>query len=161
MAQGTQPQATQSDPRLIEQYKMYVEMADRVSARRADTNKFYISLLTALLAILLLVVEKNIFSSLQSLVFLAIALLGAALCFVWVINIRSYSQLNTGKFAVIHDMEKQLPYACYDREWDILGRGEDRKKYFQLTRIEQYVPFLLAVPYLILFIYAIYSLIHH
>jgi hypothetical protein len=161
MAQGTQPQATQSDPRLIEQYKMYVEMADRVSARRADTNKFYISLLTALLAILLLVVEKNIFSSLQSLVFLAIALLGIALCFVWVINIRSYSQLNTGKFAVIQEMEKQLPYACYDREWDILGRGADRKKYFQLTRIEQYVPFLIAIPYLILLIYAIYSLIYH
>ncbi len=161
MAQGTQPQATQSDPRLIEQYKMYVEMADRVSARRADTNKFYISLLTALLAILLLVVEKNIFSSLQSLVFLAIALLGVALCFVWIINIRSYSQLNTGKFAVIHDMEKKLPYACYDREWEILGRGADRKKYLQLTHIEQYVPFLLAVPYLILFIYAIYSLIYH
>ena len=48
MAQGTQSQEMQtmeSDQRLIEQYKMYVEMADRVSARRADTNKFYISLL--------------------------------------------------------------------------------------------------------------------
>lgn len=32
---------------LIEQYKLYVEMADRISARRAETNKFYISLLTA------------------------------------------------------------------------------------------------------------------
>ena len=29
---------------LIEQYKLYVEMADRVSARRAQTNRFYISL---------------------------------------------------------------------------------------------------------------------
>ena len=41
MAQGTQPQAIPSDPRLIEQYKMYVEMADRVSARRADTKEIF------------------------------------------------------------------------------------------------------------------------
>lgn len=146
---------------LLEQYKLYVEMADRISSRRAETNKFYISLLTALLAILALVVEKNIFSNIQSFVFIAIAILGLALCFVWIVNIRSYSQLNTGKFKVIHDMEKQLPYPCYDREWEILGRGTDRRKYFQLTRIEQYVPLLLAVPYLLLLVYSLYTLIHH
>jgi hypothetical protein len=136
-------------------------MADRISARRADTNKFYISLLTALLVILSIVVEKNILSNIQGFVFIAIAILGVALCFVWIVNIRSYSQLNTGKFKVIHDMEKQLPYPCYDREWEILGKGADRRKYFQLTRIEQYVPLLLAIPYLLLFIFSLYTLVGH
>ncbi len=45
---------------ILEEYKLYVEMADRVSARRIETNKFYITLLTALLAILTLVVDKKI-----------------------------------------------------------------------------------------------------
>src|SRR2546423_6198448 len=106
-------QINQSEQALVEQYKLYVEMADRISARRADTNKFYISLLTALLVILSIVVEKNILSNIQGFVLLAIGILGIALCFVWIVNIRSYSQLNTGKFTVIHDMEKQLPYPCY------------------------------------------------
>jgi hypothetical protein len=150
-----------SEQALVEQYKLYVEMADRISARRADTNKFYISLLTALLVILSIVVDKNILSTIQGFVFIAIAILGVALCFVWIVNIRSYSQLNTGKFKVIHDMEKQLPYPCYDREWEILGKGADRRKYFQLTRIEQYVPLLLAIPYLLLFIFSLYTLVHH
>lgn len=158
MAQGKS--IDDSQDLLIEQYKLYVEMADRISARRADTNKFYISLLTALLAALLLVVEKNIFTNIQGFVFAAVAILGIALCCVWVLNIRSYSQLNSGKFRVIHDMEKQLPYPCFDREWDFLGRGTDRKTYFPLTRIEQYVPYLLALPYLFLLIYSVYSLIH-
>jgi hypothetical protein len=158
MTQGAQ--VNETEQALVEQYKLYVEMADRISARRADTNKFYISLLTALLVILSIVVEKNIFSNVQGFMFIAIAILGLALCFVWVVNIRSYSQLNTGKFKVIHDMEQQLPYPCYAREWDILGKGEDRRKYFQLTRIEQYVPLLIALPYLLLLIYSLYTLIH-
>ncbi len=154
-------QTNQAEQALIEQYKLYVEMADRISARRSDTNKFYISLLTALLVILSIVVEKNILSNIQGFVFIAIGILGIALCLVWLVNIRSYSQLNSGKFKVIHEMEKQLPYACYEREWEILGKGVDRKKYFQLTRIEQFVPLILAIPYLLLLAYSLYILIHH
>jgi len=37
---------------LIEQYKLYVEMTDRISDRRERTNRFYISLLSVLLALL-------------------------------------------------------------------------------------------------------------
>jgi hypothetical protein len=46
-----------------------------------------------------------------------------------------------------------------DREWQILGAGEERKKYLQLTHVEQFVPFVLAVPYLLLFVYSLYMLI--
>jgi hypothetical protein len=37
---------------LLEQYNLYVEMADRITTRRAQTNRFYISLLSGLLALL-------------------------------------------------------------------------------------------------------------
>jgi hypothetical protein len=35
---------------LLEQYKLYVEMHDRISARRNQMNSFFISLLSGLLA---------------------------------------------------------------------------------------------------------------
>ena len=54
---------------LLEQYKLYVEMADRVGTRRAQTNRFYISLLSGLLAVLSIVVGRNIFSDFQAIVF--------------------------------------------------------------------------------------------
>ena len=85
------------------------------------------------------------------------ALLGVALCALWNINIRSYRQLNTAKFKIIHEFEQQLPLAMYDREWEVLGKGEDSKKYLQLTRVEQMVPFLFAIPYLLLLIAVIFS----
>lgn len=141
---------------LLEQYKLYVEMADRVSARRADTNKFYISLLTALLALLSIVIERNALPRFQNVIILVVAVLGLVLCYIWIINIRSYRQLNSGKFKVIHEMEQHLPFASYEREWELLAKGADKGKYTRLSRIEQYIPMLLAIPYLLLLVYAVY-----
>jgi len=144
---------------LLEQYKLYVEMADRVGTRRAQTNRFYISLLSGLLAVLSIVVGRNIFSDFQAIVFTVVALLGLALCILWNINIRSYRNLNSGKFKIIHYMEQSLPFPCYDKEWEILKEEKEGKTYLQLTRVEQYVPIILAIPYILLLIYSLWVLI--
>jgi len=142
---------------LLEQYKLYVEMADRISNRRAQANRFYISLLSGLLALLSIVVSREIFSDFQTIAFMAVAILGLALCFLWNVNIRSYRQLNSGKFKVIHEMEQYLPFPCYDKEWMILGKGKESKTYLKLTRVEQYVPLILAVPYILLLVYSLWA----
>jgi hypothetical protein len=143
---------TDSSDQLLEQYKLYVEMADRVSSRRIDANKFYISLLTALIALLSLV---NISMEFTRAVFAAVAILGIILCTVWLINIRSYKQLNSLKFQVIHEMEKQLPFACYAREWQILKQNPAGKKYLRTSHVEQYIPLILLIPYIVLLFYAL------
>lgn len=142
---------------LLEEYKLYVEMADRISERRMQTNKFYISLLSGLLALLSILVSVGKFN--QSLIFIIVSLLGMALCILWHINIRSYRQLNSGKFKVIHEMEQHLPFPCYDREWELLGEGKEKSKYLQLTRVEKYIPLILAIPYIFLFLYTLASLL--
>jgi hypothetical protein len=81
-------------------------------------------------------------------------MLGLALCILWSVNILSYRQLNSGKFRVIHEMEQQLPYRSYTREWEIL---KDRKAYIRLTHVERYVPYLFAISYLLLFFYTLYG----
>lgn len=139
---------------LLEQYKLYVKMADNVSSRRGQTNMFYISILSGLLAVLSMWSKGSVFPIAPNLVFLA-AMLGILLCCVWSANIQSYRQLNSGKFKVIHVMEQQLPFPCYDKEWEILREGKEGAKYLQLTRVERYVPAVLAIPYLILIIYSI------
>lgn len=44
---------------LLDQYKLYVEMADRISARRVQINNFYTSFLSGLLAFLSIVTSIN------------------------------------------------------------------------------------------------------
>jgi hypothetical protein len=141
---------------LLEQYKLYVSMADNISARRSQTNAFYITVLSVVLTILSLSAEKFT-NDLQYVALFIVSILGLILCYVWSINIRSYRQLNSGKFKVIHEMEKQLPFACYSREWKILEQGENAKKYIQLTRIEYYIPYILAIPYIFLLIFVLLS----
>lgn len=144
---------------LLEQYKLYVEMMDRVSARRGQANTFYISLLSGLLALLSLVIDKKLFSGNQAIVLLATAILGLALCYVWYANINSYKQLSSLKFKVINEIETYLPFPCYLREWEILKEENKIWQYKRLTKVEKYVPFILAIPYFCLLAYSIYSLL--
>jgi uncharacterized membrane protein YfbV (UPF0208 family) len=142
----------------LEQYKLYVHMADKVSERRIQANTFYITLLTGLFALLSIVVERGLLSDVQAYLFTAVGMLGILLCFIWFINIRSYRQLNTGKFKVIHEMEQHLPFPCYAREWEILKKGRERKTYFPLSHVEQYIPVLFSLPYLFLVLVSIHAL---
>lgn len=145
-------------PVLIEQYKLYVEMADRISERRVDTNKFYVTLLTGLLALIGLAFEKNWFSVIQDEVLAVGSLIGLLLCCVWGVNIRSYRQLNSCKYQVIYDIEKLLPYQCYSCEWDKLGRGESKRLYYPLSDVEGLVPRFLAIPYGLMLVYALWQI---
>lgn len=142
---------------LLEQYKLYVQLADNVSARRIDAGKFYITLLSALLAVIPFAVDQNTPPGIRRLVFLLIGFLGVVLCVIWIVNIRSYKQLNALKFQVIQEMEQQLPFASYAREWEILDEERERFSYRRLSKVEQYVPALLIIPYVILLLLSLFG----
>jgi hypothetical protein len=137
----------------IEQYKIYVEMADRISARRVDTNKLYISLVSALLALVPFLLNQNMAPMFQKFALLLLAVVGISLCSVWIININSYRQLNSLKFKVIQEMEKELPFPSYTREWEL--EKAQKQRYRRLGRVELYIPVFLMVPYIILLGYSL------
>ena len=146
---------------LLEQYKLYVEMADRVSQRRDQSNRFYVTIVSALAAIVVIIarfgVPEN--GALLEVAFLVVGLFGLALSVVWHFNIRSYRTLNSAKFDIINSIEKQLPYAGYSKEWEILSNPPaSRPQYQQLTRVEQFVPVIFMALFTALTIYALYLL---
>ena len=97
---------------LLEQYKLYVEMADRISARRQTANDFFLTVNTALVALLgyLRTVQEN--SGVGQLYWL-VAAAGIVLAYLWYRTVRSYQNLNSAKFEVIHEMEHALPLRPY------------------------------------------------
>jgi hypothetical protein len=132
---------------ILEQYKIYVEMADRISARRVTANTFFLTLNTSVFTVLgVFWAAKPQFAS-WVLVFPLMALVGE--CAGWYYLVRSYRQLNTAKYAVIGLMEERLPASPYWRaEWKALGEGRDRSKYWPLTHLEQWVPVLFGTIYI-------------
>ena len=149
---------TNSDHLLLEQYKLYVEMADRVSQRRDQSNRFYATLVAAFVALLVVMARLDVSTDTWSVVFTVVGAFGMAFSIVWFINIRSYRELNSAKFQIINDMEKLLPYAGYSKEWEILRPPGDSPRYIQLTRVEQFVPAVFFVFFLALLIYGAYRL---
>lgn len=131
-------------------------MADKISQRRALANNFFIAANTLLIAIITVFKPAE---GVHPIIILTFGIFGGILCAVWLITINSYRQLNSGKFQVIHEMETQLPFPMYEREMDYLGRGMNAEKYKQLTKVERYVPYLFMLPYAIITLYGISSLI--
>lgn len=144
---------------ILEQYKLYVEMMDRSSSRRIQMNSFYTTLLSGLLAFITVATNKDIIqfqnTKFQAASLVAIASLGIFLCFSWYMNIQSYKQLNSSKFKVINELEQQLPFACFTKEWEVLKRDSRYKGYLTQTYVEKLLPAVLAIPYIGLFIYSL------
>ncbi|MDG6998199.1 MAG: hypothetical protein JRN15_03695 [Nitrososphaerota archaeon] len=135
---------------LLEQYKLYVELSDRLSSRRVATNTFFLTVNTALITIMAvlsqnLIQQRTIGAVLMSLT----AFTAIVFCFAWYRILSAYKQLNAAKFKVIHELEKRLPARIFEKEWEVLGKGEDPNVYMPLTNIERIIPILFVVVYLI------------
>ncbi len=132
---------------ILEQYKLYVATAERVSDRRQSSNNFYLTLNSVLLTFT---------GFLTSLSFefwhTVIAFAGICISLLWLLTITSFRNLNSGKFRIIHCLEEKLPIKLFKDEWTYLKKGEDIKKYFKLSLIEQGVPFVFFILYLLIII---------
>jgi hypothetical protein len=141
---------------ILDQYKLYAEMADRISQRRGLTNTFFLTLNTAIFTLIGVLWKDKPHGDPWWLVFPLLAVLGQ--CFAWFYLVRSYRLLNTAKYEVLGGLEERLPASPYWRaEWWVLGEGNDRRKYWPLSHIEKWIPILFGLVYLSGFVALIVS----
>jgi len=125
---------------LLDQYKLYVEMADRVSTRRLTANSFFLSVNTALLAFVGYANGRDTSSQLW-----LIGMSGIVLSVLWFLIVTSYRDLNKAKFKIIAEIERRLPLSLYDAEWNAMGRGSHPDRYRPLSHIERRVPWVFFI----------------
>ena len=131
---------------ILEQYKLYVEMADKISQRRLETNNFFVSVNTLLLAF---------FTQLSGWgreATVIISVIGVLISGAWYYLLKNYRQLNTGKYQVVHDIEKMLPISPYDEEWEKLGRGVNKKLFWPISYLEIVLPIVFLCIYIMIFV---------
>ena len=122
---------------LLEQYKLYVQSAENVSARRVASSQYLLTLNAALVALY----------GLQSVGFgqnywtLLVPIIGIPVSLLWLLIIKSHVDLNRVKFDVIHEFEEHLPAAPYKYEWLLAEKGQG-KVYRAVTTIEGRIPVL-------------------
>ena len=134
---------------LLNQYKIYVEATERISDRRQKANSFFLTINTILVGFTsyIHIGRKDVIEF-----YYLIGIAGMVLCYTWYRLILSYKGLNSGKFKVIQEIEKQLPLSIFYAEWERLGKGKDPKHYRTFTSIEARIPFVFFLLHLLVFI---------
>ena len=135
----------------FDQYRLYLELTDRISERRQTANSFFVAVNTAVIALLGYINAEREPLRAQRFYFL-VTIAGIILCCLWYRIIRSYRDLNTARFAVVHQMETLLPLRPYTAEWDLVGRGDVSRLYKPFTHIEIGVPWLFLALYALVFL---------
>lgn len=135
---------------ILEIYKIYVEMADRISQRRMNTNVFFVSANTFLFTVI------SLFSEWSNIILAFVIIIGIVLSIAWYYFLKSYRLLNSGKFKVVYEIEKKLPICPYKLEWENLGKGKERKLYWPLSYLEVVLPILFGIVYFIMLIYLVF-----
>ena len=137
------PRGTELDPSrsglLFEQYKLFVDTSERLVARRQVVNTFFLSANALAVSAIGLVASEGHETAWGWIAIAAIAIAAIVLCVAWRTLVRSYAQLNAGKFAVINCLEDHMPAAVFRAEWLALEEGSNPSVYKPFTRTEQVV----------------------
>ena len=139
---------------LFQQYRMFVESAERISERRNHLNTFFIALHS------LFVSGLSLFKSEIFAYIIPICVFGCILAFLWWYMLCNYRALNKAKFAIIQEIEKKLPLNLYATEWSLYKTKKHRmnlSRYLSFSRLEMVLPWLLMATYLCLIIITYYN----
>jgi hypothetical protein len=145
---------------ILELYRITVEMADRISARRATANSFFLTIHTVTVAFVSLLSSANEANRVQPVTaddfsVIVTAAAGAVLSCAWWLLLRSYRDLNGAKFKVINDIERgYFPIHPFKQEWEYLRRSDPvpwwRRRYAELGFVERVVPLVFLGVYVAL-----------
>lgn len=141
---------------LFEQYKLYIEGADKISDRRQAANNYFITINTLLISFVGVATTSNTIpvNKVWQVLILSV---GIIICYIWYKIINSYKQLNTGKFHLIHEIEGYLPLNIYKHEWAVLKEGKDKKAYNPFSHIELHIPKIFSLVYILLILFLLFS----
>jgi hypothetical protein len=165
---------------ILELYKTAVEMADRLSARRAGANTFFLTLNTALAAVIGIVSSARKppphgnLPSFDGFGLGVTAVAGCIFALVWWLLLRYYRRLSKAKWDVINALEERLPASPFTDEWKRMypdetltaadGAAQQARqnhgigywwrhtRHREATAVEQVVPFVFVLVYIVLLV---------
>lgn len=141
----------------LDQYIAYVNTAEANISRRGQTNRFYQTVTTSFAAVIALLVSNNLPERATSGWGLTIILgLSGFLLFIlgrlWAGQLLQHRRLSSSKYAVLHEMEKHLPFSPFKAETEFYNEKRWR---FGMVASESIMPLVLSLIGLLLVILAV------
>lgn len=135
----------------LEQYRIYLRVMGTTVERRQRSNEFFLGINTAIMAVLGYIEAKGETAH-SGLIFSLVPFIGIVICRSWWQAMQSYRQLMKAKFRVVHHLEKKMPVALFEAEWEVLGKAKNKKLYYPLSLVEKDIPIIFILLYLIIFL---------
>ena len=144
---------------LLDQYKLYVQTSETLVDRRQKANTYYLSVNSCFITVYAIFISSSINNFFKLQIGIIITLLGIFLCSSWKKAIRTYGNLNSGKFKVINAIERKLPANLFDAEWKALSDQLNNQTYVTFTKSEQDVPLIFTISYILFLGFTVISVI--
>ena len=125
---------------LMAQYKIACMAADNVSARRENSNRYLITLNTAIVALY----GFQSTGDANPYLLIPLAIVGLAISLLSLAIIKSYRTLNQAKFEVILEIEEHLPAGIYAQEWNLIKQRRTLAKHLETSNLEGYIHYLFS-----------------
>lgn len=103
-----------------ELYKAYLNDVANIGSRYATANGFYLSVVSALVAVLALTEVNKPFAAVRIEIVLLVCAFAVVVCWIWRKTVEFFGDLFFAKFEVLREMEKQLAFPIFERERAIL-----------------------------------------
>ncbi len=122
---------TMSD--MLEQYKASLQDLGNIGSRHETARGFYLSVLTALLAVLALADQEKILYAVGGHLLLVVGIAGMAVCALWFLQTLTLTALYAARFRGLEAMEKKLPFQNFEAQYALLKKDW---RYIPITYIE-------------------------
>lgn len=146
-----QDSTTVNISQILDQYKAYLGDLSSIGTRLTTMTTYYVSITTGLIGVLSLK-EKQI-AQIDQLIVVFVCITGCLVSALWFVGIRFFRSLFRAKFFVITEMEKLLPAQPFTQE---------SRKFLEYNKrgwlkLEQYVPVVFAVLFIIIGITRVFN----
>ncbi len=122
-------------------YISYCEQASAITDKRHMMSSLYLTICSALTGVI--VANHN------NSIGVVLSFVGIIVSLIWFFMLQSYRKLNSAKFEVIEDIEKEMQMQLYSKEWSILKK----KKYLRLTTLEICTSLIFVFLFLVLIVF--------
>jgi hypothetical protein len=139
----------------VKQYVTFVQWTEQLVDRRAEANRFFSGINTAMFgAAGFLLFGKEFSANGHEFLLLVFPVAGFFLSTIWLSVLRSHRKILAMKYQAIHEMEKRLPLDPYTKEYK--GWSEDaERKQTGSAGFESKIPLLFQILHIGLLLYLV------
>ncbi len=123
-----------------EQYKIFVDSAEKNSEKRINQNNIYLTFSLALFSFISI-------TKLNKLAFFILCILGTIISIIWYFTIDNYSKRNKVKFDIINE---------YEKENNLNWFSEEQKRISILTNLS-FLEKLLPIAFIVIYLIVMFS----